>query len=371
MDIFVYGTLCYRPLLDLVLGHGRAVCLPARMADAQVFLVRDRNFPFLAPGTGEATGLLVTGLTETDQARLDFYEGGFDYALTEVQVQTAQGARPAMVYLTPEGRWPAGEPWSLERWAATWGSIVLAAAAEFMSHFGKTDPAGLTGLYPFMLARGWSRQLARVPAPQTRRSKHHADEVKILAQRPGFDGFFRIAAFDLNYPRYDGSTSQPIRREAFVAFDAALILPYDPATDRVLLIEQLRFGPLMRGDPAPWVFEPVAGLVDAGEAPEEAARREALEEAGLEMRSIEPMTRGYAAPGYSTEFFHMFLGLCDLPREGAHLGGLADENEDIRSLVLPFDQAIGLVESGEINAVPLVMMLLWLGRQRARLRASA
>jgi len=162
-----------------------------------------------------------------------------------------------------------------------------------------------------------------------------------------------------------------VTREAFLAFDAALVLPYDPATDHILLIEQLRFGPLWREDPQPWVFEPIAGLVDAGEDPADTARREAMEESGLQLGALEPMVQVYASPGYSTEFFHCFLGVVDLSSFAASRSGLASEHEDIRSHVMPFDTAVALVQSGEINAGPLIMMLYWLAAERDRLRASA
>jgi nudix-type nucleoside diphosphatase (YffH/AdpP family) len=119
------------------------------------------------------------------------------------------------------------------------------------------------------------------------------------------------------------------------------------------------------------VFEPIAGLVDAGEDPEDAARREAEEEAGLKLGLLEPMVRVYASPGYSTEFFHCYLGLADLSEFSASSGGLASEHEDIRSHVMSFDAAMALVQSGEINAGPLIMMLYWLLAERGRLRASA
>ncbi|MCB2157335.1 MAG: NUDIX domain-containing protein, partial [Rhodobacteraceae bacterium] len=45
--------------------------------------------------------------------------------------------------------------------------------------------------------------------------------------------------------------------------------------DRVLLIEQFRMGPYARGDAEPWLIEAIAGRVDPGETPEDAARREA------------------------------------------------------------------------------------------------
>ena len=80
----------------------------------------------------------------------------------------------------------------------------------------------------------------------------------------------------LRAPLFGGGQSAPLLREVFVATDAALVLPYDPLRDRVLLVEQFRMGPYGRGDPRPFLLEPVAGRIDAGETPEEAARREGL-----------------------------------------------------------------------------------------------
>ena len=58
-------------------------------------------------------------------------------------------------------------------------------------------------------------------------------------------------------------------------------LPYDPARDLVVLVEQFRTGCVDHpGDP--WLIEAVAGLVEDGEAPEAVARREVREETGLE-----------------------------------------------------------------------------------------
>ena len=119
------------------------------------------------------------------------------------------------------------------------------------------------------------------------------------------------------------------------------------------------------------MLEPVAGLVDAGEDPADTARREAREETGLELGEMIPMARGYASPGYSTEHFHCFLALCDLSGEAGGLGGLEAEQEDIRSHVLPYDAAMALLDSGEITALPLATMLLWLARWREQARASA
>lgn len=83
-----------------------------------------------------------------------------------------------------------------------------------------------------------------------------------------------------------------------------IVLTYDPVHDRVLLVEQFRAGPLARQEENPWRLEPIAGLIDRGETPEEAGLREAHEEAGLTLSRLELVARSYPSPVISTEFFH-------------------------------------------------------------------
>ena len=222
-----------------------------------------------------------------------------------------------------------------------------------------------------ILARAWARLAARAsPAPADLRSSTDRDAVAVTSEEVTHDGFFLTRSYGLRHPRFGGGQSPQVSREVFVATDAALVLPYDPGRDRVLLVEQFRMGPFGRGDPRPWMLEPVAGRIDGGESPETCARRECEEEAGLVLTGLERISSHYCTPGYSTEFFHLFLGLCDLPEERQGRGGVATENEDIRTHVIGFDHAMALLESGEVNNGPLVLCLLWLERARARLRAG-
>lgn len=376
--LFFYGSLCHLPLLEIVLGRpvsGGALS-SARLDGVRASWVKGKSFPMIERVAGsEVQGVLLAGLSATEVARLRFYEQGFDYDVERAVVQAVQGARevpvPADVFFPKAGQYTAGAPWSVADWADRWGEMHCDAAREIMGHFGADSVPDMKMLRPFLHARAWARQLAKVPAPARLRRSTTVDTVDITPLKGGYAGFFRLDTFALSYPRYDGTVSDVVERGGFVAYDAALILPYDPKTDRVLVIEQLRYGPILRGDPRPWVFEPVAGLVDAGEAPMEAARREAVEEASLELSDIRPMMQLYASTGYSTEFFHYFLGITDLTSSDAGLGGLAEESEDIRSHVLDFDAAMALLDSGEINGAPLAIMLLWLARARGELRAAA
>lgn len=247
------------------------------------------------------------------------------------------------------------------------------ATSEVMRGFERGVPANvLAARRAMILSRAWARMSARaVPAPTRLRSDTGSDAVTVKSEEITHEGFFLARRYGLRHPNFGGGQSPEMSREIFVATDAALVLPYDPVRDRVLLVEQFRMGPYGRGDPYPWMLEPVAGRIDGGESPEECARRECLEEAGLELHGLERISSHYCTPGYSTEFFHLFVGLCDLPEARQGRGGLATEHEDIRTHVIDFDRAMALLDSGEANNGPLVLSLMWLGRERARLRAAA
>ncbi|EAR51341.1 tellurite resistance protein [Oceanicola granulosus HTCC2516] len=371
MALFVYGTLRHKPLLATLLGRDPDTLdlTPARLPGWRARAVAGHDFPVLVPGEGAAEGLLFEPDAEA-RARLDFYEGGYAYGCRRLDVETADGPVTADVYVPEPGRWPEAGDWSLDDWAERWGDVMRFVAEEVMERraAGQT-PEQVARVFTAIRARAWIRARLVQPAPTALRSAAHPAEITGFGQ--GFDGFFRLRTFTMRQARFDGGAAAEISRECFVSFDAALILPYDPASDCVLLVEQMRIGALIRNDPHPILLEPVAGLIDAGESPAEAAVREAMEESGITIRAVEPIAGVYASPGYNTDYFHCFLGLADLAGADKRLGGAPEEHEDIRSHVLPLDDALALIDSGEINVAPLAMMLLWLARHRERLRGSA
>ncbi|MCC1492280.1 NUDIX domain-containing protein [Cognatishimia sp. F0-27] len=374
-DMFFYGTLRHVPLLELVLGRPRAeiALTEVDLPDHAVHWVAEQPFPMILERPGAvAKGVVLRDPTPEDVARLNFYEGGFCYDLRPLTVHAPDGETlSAEVYFPYDGVWEPGAPFDLANWETLWGEITVETAREVMARFETQSAGDVAAILPFIRARAWGRVMGRQGAPCSLRRDPGPGSVEILEEFTGYQGFFRLRALALRHRRFDGEWTDPMSREIFGAFDASLVLPYDPASDRVLLIEQLRFGPIQRADPMPWVLEPIAGLVDAGEDPAETARREAQEEARLSLYDLRFMTRAYASPGYSSEFFHFYLGLADLEQYEPGIAGLSDEHEDIRSHVLSFDAAMALVDSGEINAAPLAMMLLWLARHREQLRQSA
>ncbi|WP_431300289.1 NUDIX domain-containing protein [Tabrizicola sp. BL-A-41-H6] len=209
---------------------------------------------------------------------------------------------------------------------------------------------------------------ARAQGSAVRGLRVGTGEVTEATRRMPHTGFFAVAEVALSYRRFDGEMSGQLTREIFVAGDAVTVLPYDPVRDRVLLIEQMRMGPYGRGDPLPWQLEAIAGRIDPGETPEDCARREAVEEAGLALGALEKVAQYYPSPGALSEYLYSYVALCDLPDGAAGVFGAAEESEDIRGHLMGFDVFMALVASGEVANAPLLLTALWLQRERLRLR---
>lgn len=242
-----------------------------------------------------------------------------------------------------------------------------ALAEDIMQLTGRAEPAAVAARLHPMAVRASSR--ARVEsAPTEVRHRAAPGDVAIEAVSLGYASFFAVEDYRLAWRRFDGGMSATSDRAAFLSGDAVTVLPYDPVRDRVLVVEQFRTGPLARGDGQCWQIEAVAGRVDPGETPEQAARREAVEEAGLALAGLEEVARYYPSPGAVSEYLYSYVALCDLPESVAGVFGMAEEAEDIRTHVLGFDRLMDLVASGEIENAPLILTALWLQRERGRLR---
>lgn len=369
VDFFFYGTLCHLPLLRLVLGR-EVQPRPARLEGHAVYWAKDHAFPVIVAQAGAVTdGILLQGLSDADVARLDFYEGGFACHTRDVTVEAGE-AVTARVYFPDAGQWEAGEPWSLADWTARYGEAVVETAGDFMQLYGRVPSENVLRRYGQMLVRGASRVRARDAAPTTLRRAARAGDVQVFDRTLPYAHFFAVEEYDLSFRRFDGTMSPRVNRAVFVSGDAVTVLPYDPVRDRVLLIEQFRAAPLARGDLQPWGLEAIAGRIDPGETPEEAGRREAWEEARLNLGELLHVASYYPSPGAKAEFLYSYVALCDLPDGVTGVFGVEGEAEDIRGHLVSFDRLSDLVTSGEVNNAPLLISVLWLQRERARLRGA-
>lgn len=185
----------------------------------------------------------------------------------------------------------------------------------------------------------------------------HAD-LEILDRTTVFQGFFRLERYTMRHRLFKGGWSEPVQREIFERGHAVVLLPYNPVTDEVVLIEQVRLG-AAASSASPWLLEAIAGMIDTDETAEQVAIREGQEEAGLAISELWPMLSYLSSPGGTTERIQLFLGKLTAPVQTG-IFGLAQEHEDIKVHVMPRLTAMQLLEQQKIDNAATVIALQWL-----------
>jgi len=200
------------------------------------------------------------------------------------------------------------------------------------------------------------------------------DDVKIIERTTPFEGYFHIDRYRLKHTLFEGGWSGEMTREVFERGHAVTVVLYDADQDSLVLIEQFRPGayaalasPWFDADASPWLIETVAGIIDAGETPEQVARREALEEAGCEIQDLIPVCHYLVSPGGTTESMFVFCGRVQAPKAGV-VHGLIDEHENIRVLVEPVDVVLEWLDAGRIYNAMTIIGLEWFRNHHAEVR---
>ncbi|MCS0352657.1 ADP-ribose diphosphatase [Vibrio ordalii] len=182
-------------------------------------------------------------------------------------------------------------------------------------------------------------------------------DVDVISKETLFQGFFRMVKYRFKHKLFEGGWSEEIEREMFERGHAAAMLPYDPARDEVVIIEQIRVGALEHAHP--WQLEIIAGVIDPNETSEQVIRREAMEEAGIEVNRIEKISSYYPSSGGCSELLDVFVGEIDATQaKGVH--GLDYEGEDINVHVMSREEAYRLVKNGQIENGASIIALQWL-----------
>ncbi|EHH2482180.1 ADP-ribose diphosphatase [Vibrio parahaemolyticus] len=200
-----------------------------------------------------------------------------------------------------------------------------------------------------------------------RQDEFTSRDVEIISKESVFEGFFKMVKYRFKHKLFAGGWSDVVEREMFERGHAAAMLPYDPKTDQVVIIEQIRIGALEHEHP--WQLEIVAGMIDRDESAEEVIRREAEEEAGITVGRVASVTSYYPSSGGCSEKLDVFVGEVDASKaHGIH--GLDYEDEDIRVHVLSREQAYQWVKDGIFENGASIIALQWLQLNHQELRSQ-
>lgn len=196
-------------------------------------------------------------------------------------------------------------------------------------------------------------------------TQYDKNDCRLIQRESCYQGFFQLERFHFEHRCFDGRWSREVCREVFVRGNATCVLPYDPIAGTVVLLEQFRIGAILE-DQSPWLIELVAGINDKDELPEQVARREAIEEADLELGEMIRICEYLVSPGGTTEKVHLYCARVDSRNIGG-VHGLPEEDEDIKVHVVALEGALAMLASGQINNAAAIIALQWLAMNRDRL----
>jgi len=173
---------------------------------------------------------------------------------------------------------------------------------------------------------------------------------KILSSEPVYLGkLVKLYVDTVQLPDGTQSTREIVRHPGAVAIVPLL------ASGEVVLVRQFR------GAADRVLLEIPAGTLEPGEEPLAAAGRELQEEAGYRPGKLERLGGEYTAPGYTSEFIHLFLATDLVPSRLAQ-----DADEFLEVVTLPLGEALRQVENGEIQDGKTIIGLLLAARRLGR-----
>ncbi|REC59700.1 GDP-mannose pyrophosphatase NudK [Chryseobacterium pennae] len=169
------------------------------------------------------------------------------------------------------------------------------------------------------------------------------------------DNWYTLNKVTFTVRKKDGTTETQ-SREAYDRGNGAVILLYNKVSNSVILTRQFRLPTYINGNTSGMLIEACAGLLD-NDNPEDCIKRETEEETGYKISKVEKVFEAYMSPGSVTEILHFFIAEYSNEMKINDGGGLEEEGENIEVLELSFDEALTMIDTGEIKDAKTMMLL--------------
>ncbi|MCE7042211.1 GDP-mannose pyrophosphatase NudK [Dyadobacter sp. CY312] len=181
------------------------------------------------------------------------------------------------------------------------------------------------------------------------------NKINIVSQEVLSDNWYTLRKFTFDYQRADGSWERQ-SREAYDRGNGAVVLLYNKEKQTVILTRQFRLPTYTNGNETGMLIEACAGLLDKDNA-EACIKRETEEETGYRVSSVRKIYEAYMSPGSVTEILYFFVAEYSDEMKIGDGGGCETEQENIEVMEILFDEAIGMVTSGEIKDAKTIMLI--------------
>ncbi|TAI49241.1 NUDIX domain-containing protein [Flagellimonas allohymeniacidonis] len=180
-------------------------------------------------------------------------------------------------------------------------------------------------------------------------------QVKNIKKELLSDNWYFLNKVTFDYQKEDGSWETQIR-EAYDRGNGAVILLYNLKRGTVILTRQFRMPTFLNGNEDGMMIEACAGILEKGNA-EETIKMEVEEETGYKITTVEKVFESYMSPGSVTEILYFFIGRYEDTMKVSEGGGAEDETENIEVLEMPFEEALRMIQIGEIKDAKTIMLL--------------
>ena len=180
-------------------------------------------------------------------------------------------------------------------------------------------------------------------------------EIKILKTEILSNNWYVLKKVTYEYVKKDG-TRHTQSREAYDRGNGATILLYSKEQRTIVLTKQFRLPTYVNGNDSGMLIESCAGLLDKDNA-EDCIRRETEEETGYKIKDVRKIFEAYKSPGSVTEMLYFFIAEYSRSMKVNEGGGVEHEEENIEVLELDFDEAMKMIEKGEVKDAKTIMLL--------------
>lgn len=183
-------------------------------------------------------------------------------------------------------------------------------------------------------------------------------DIEIIKTEILSDNWYTLKKVTYQYSKPDGTVQQQ-SREAYDRGNGAVILLYNISSQTVILTRQFRIPTYINGNESGMLIEACAGLLDQ-DSPQDCIRRETEEETGYQIKEAQKIFEAYMSPGSVTEILHFFIAEYITNMKVSYGGGLEEEEEHIEILEIKIEDALHMIDTGEIKDGKTIMLLQYI-----------
>jgi len=180
------------------------------------------------------------------------------------------------------------------------------------------------------------------------------NDIKILNTEILSDNWYVLKK--ITYEVFKDGEWKKQTREAYDRGNGATILLYNRENKTVILTKQFRLPSFINGNESGMLIEACAGLLDKDNA-EDCIKRETEEETGYQVKEVRKIFEAYMSPGSVTEILYFFVAEYTEAMKVHEGGGVEHEQEHIEVLEIKLDNAMHMINTGEIKDGKTIMLL--------------